>query len=71
MQINILKHGDEVISVNQNFIAVKRVSGEVDLIPLILDEDGMRIQSEKIITIGYGNGEIKADLENGGFIETF
>ena len=50
--------GDEVLSVTQNFIAVKRVSGEVDLLPLIIDEEGMRIESDKIVTIGYGENEI-------------
>ena len=57
MKINILRMGDEVLSVTQNFIAVKRVSGEVDLLPLIIDEEGMRIDSEKIVTIGYGENE--------------
>ena len=53
------------------FIAVKRVSGEVDLLPLIIDEEGMRIDSDKIVTIGYGDNEIKTNLDNGGFVETF
>ena len=53
MMINVLRRGDEVLSVTQNFIAVKRVSGEVDLLPLVIDEEGMRIDSEKIVTIGY------------------
>ena len=71
MKINVLRRGDEVLSVTQNFIAVKRVSGEVDLLPLIIDEEGMRIDSDKIVTIGYGENEIKTDLDNGGFVETF
>lgn len=70
MRINVLRMGDEVLSVTQNFIAVKRVSGEVDLLPLIIDEEGMRIDSEKIVTIGYGDNEIKTDLDN-GFITEF
>lgn len=71
MRINVLKDGDEVLSVTQSFIAVKRLSGEVDLIPLIIDDEGMRVDSSKIITIGYGDNEVKADLDNGGFVETF
>ena len=62
MRINVLRRGDEVLSVTQNFIAVKRVSGEVDLLPLVIDEEGMRIDSEKIVTIGYGENEIKPTL---------
>ena len=71
MKINVLRRGDEVLSVTQNFIAVKRVSGEVDLLPLIIDEEGMRIDSDKIVTIGYVDNEIKTNLDNGGFVETF
>ena len=37
MRIDILKPGDEVLSITQNYIAVKRANGEVDLIPLLDD----------------------------------
>ena len=44
MRINVMKDGDEVISVTPNYIAVKRCNGEVDLIPLVNDPNlGLRI----------------------------
>lgn len=63
MRIDILKKGDEVLSVDKDFIAVKRVNGEVDLIPLIDDEEtGLRINVSKIVTIGYGDNTVSAEL---------
>lgn len=63
MRIDILKKGDEVLSVDKDFIAVKRVNGEVDLIPLINDEKtGLRVNVSKIVTIGYGDNTVSAEL---------
>ena len=63
MRIDTLKPGDEVLSITQNFIAVKRANGEVDLIPLLDDPIfGLRVDVEKIITIGFGNNEVTVDL---------
>lgn len=72
MRINILKDGDEVISVNPGFIAVRRVNHEVDLIPFMNDPNtGLRIDSEKIVTIGYGDNEITTQAEDGTIITNF
>ena len=63
MRIDILKKGDEVLCVDKSFIAVKRTNGEVDLIPLIDDEEtGLRVNVSKIVTIGYGENIVSADL---------
>lgn len=72
MRIDILKEGDEVLSVNPGFIAVKRKNSEVDLIPLIEDPDfGLRVDTQKIVTIGFGDNETSAETEDGGFIINF
>ena len=72
MRIDILKPGDEVLSIKQNFIAVKRANGEVDLIPLLDDPTfGLRVDVEKIITIGFGNNEVTVDLPNGESVTNF
>ncbi len=55
MRINILQKGDQVLTVTENFIAVKRKNGEVDIIKLIQDETGIRIDMENKVTIGYGH----------------
>ena len=40
MKINILNKGDKVLNVTENFIAVERKNGEVDIVPLAKDENG-------------------------------
>lgn len=72
MRIDILKEGDEVLSVTQNYIAVKRINGEVDLVPLIDDPTfGLRVDVEKIVTIGYGDNEVSVDLPDGSSVTNF
>ena len=60
MRINVLKKGDHVINVTSEFIAIERKSGEVDIIPLFKDGEVLRVDSEKTITIGYGDNVIQA-----------
>ena len=62
MRIEVLKEGDSVLGVDKHYISVKRKNGEVDLIPLVEDESGLRVDSSKIVTIGYGNNIVRADV---------
>lgn len=72
MRINILKEGDQVLSVTQNYIAVKRANSEVDLVPMIDDPTfGLRVDTDKIITIGYGDNEVSIELPDGGSVTNF
>lgn len=59
MTIGILKKGDHVVNVTAEFIAVERKNGEVDIIPIIKDGETFRIDSENIITIGYGDNVVQ------------
>lgn len=59
MTIGILKKGDHVISVTSDFIAVERKNGEVDIIPLSKDGATFRIDSDNIVTIGYGDNIVQ------------
>ena len=61
MFIGVLKKGDRVISVTSELIAVERQSGEVDIIPLISDETGFRVDIERIVTIGFGNNVVQTN----------
>lgn len=63
MRINILKKGDSVLCVNKDFIAVRRANGEVDLIPLMEDDMGLRVNTSKIVTIGYGDNTVSAEVD--------
>ena len=59
MFIGVMKKGDRVISVTSELIAVERKNGEVDIIPLTMDETGIRVDIEGIVTIGVGNNVVK------------
>ncbi len=71
MKIGILRKGDHVLTLTSDYIAVERKNGEVDIIPLIRDEMGLRIDYEKIVTIGYGNNVIEATTEDDVVVTTF
>lgn len=71
MKIKILHKGDKVINVTKEFVAVQRKNGEVDLVCLNCDETGIRIDTEKSITIGYGNNTVEFTSENGVNITNF
>lgn len=64
MKINVLKKGDRVISVTSEFVAVQRKNGEVDIIPLLRDGTGLRVDIENIVTIGYGNNTVQAKTDD-------
>ena len=59
MLIRILKKGDHVISVTSEFVAVERKNGEVDIMPFFKDGEVLRIDTENIITIGYGDNIVQ------------
>lgn len=63
LKVNILKKGDQVISVTPEFIVVQRRNGEVDIVPMLKDEMGLRVDIENIVTIGYGNNTVQAESE--------
>lgn len=60
MKIGILKKGDKVLNVTSEFIAVQRKNGEVDVIPMVKDKMGLRVDIEGIVTIGYGENIVEA-----------
>lgn len=64
MKINVLKKGDKVINVTSEFIVVQRENGEVDIIPLIRDGIGLRVDIENIVTVGYGNNTVQAETDD-------
>jgi len=71
MKVNVLREGDRVISVTNAFVAVERASGEVDVLPLIKEDSGMWVDTQHILTIGYGNNTIQVETESGLTITTF
>ena len=59
MFVGILNKGDHVISVTQEFVAVERMNGEVDVLPIIKDRGLLRVDADNIVTIGYGDNVIE------------
>lgn len=71
MKINVLKKGDRVLNVTSELIAVERKNGEVELIPLKAGTNGVRIDYENIVTVGYGNNVVELETEDGITITNF
>lgn len=71
MKINVMSKGDKVLNVTSELVAIQRKNGEVDIIPLILDESGIRIDTENIVTIGYGNNSVETEVIDGVVITNF
>ena len=43
MKIKVLHQGDKVLNVTSEFIVIKRVNGEVDIIPIVVTDMGPRV----------------------------
>ncbi len=66
VSINILNKGDEVLSINEKFLAVKRKNGIVDVFKVNFNaDDDLVIDPVKMAEIGYGNGTVEKVLEDG------
>lgn len=71
MKINVMSKGDKVLNVTSELVAIQRKNGEVDIIPLISDESEIRVDTENIVTIGYGNNSVETEVIDGVVITNF
>ena len=71
MKLGLMRKGDTVLSVSQDFVAIKRKKGEVDIIPIVRDGEGWRLDLENIISIGYGDNTVSFENDFGVRITTF
>ena len=71
MKINVMNKGDKVLNVTSELVAIQRKNGEVDLIPMGNSENGIYIDTEKIVTIGYGNNTVEVEAVDGVVITNF
>ena len=62
MVIGIMQKGDHVVSVTSELVAIQRKNGEVDIIPLFRDETGLWVDTEGIVTIGYGYNTVQTTV---------
>lgn len=71
MVVGLMKKGDEVLNVTNEFVAIKRKKGEVDIVPIVRDGDGWKVDFDNIVTIGYGDNIVTYENENGIQITNF
>ena len=71
MKIKVLHQGDKVLIVTSEFIVIKRVNGEVDIIPIVVTDMGPRVEMSNIVTIGYGDNVVETETEDGVKIISF
>ncbi len=71
MKMGVLNKGDKVLNVTSDFVAVRRKNGEVDILPLIKDEAGWRVETENIVTIGFGENVVFMESGQGFQIVNF
>uniref|UniRef100_UPI0040577219 hypothetical protein n=1 Tax=Agathobacter sp. TaxID=2021311 RepID=UPI0040577219 len=64
VKFEILKDGDTVLNVWENHIAVKKETGEVEIYPFYLDEEGFPRLSENTILVTHGDGSVSVTSED-------
>ena len=71
MRLNIMKKSERFIGIFDNKIALQDNNGEVRIISLV-EDDGIRVDQEAEIVIGFGDGEVEyGDIDQGIEITTF
>ncbi len=74
LKFNFLKKGDEIISFNDQILSIKRKNGEVDIFKVLIgDNEDMPIYIDpvKIAVIGYGDGIVEKELDDGTKLYNF
>ena len=71
MKIDVMRKGDCVINVTSEFLEKRRKNGEVDIIPIIKGEIGLRVDLENIVTIGFGNNTVETKMADGIVVTNF
>lgn len=67
LTVKILRSGDKVISVNSNNIAIERENGDVEVMPVFIDENGFPgIDTAHTLRITYGSGATEITMNEGG-----
>ena len=51
--MNIMEQGDEVLGVTKDYVSIRKMNGEVDIHALISTTDGLYLEEQPLLTIGY------------------
>jgi len=66
VKIDVLKKGDEVLAINDRFLAIKRKTGIVDIFNVLFTEENeLTIDPVKAAVIGYGEGLVSKESVDG------
>ncbi|MCD7715320.1 MAG: hypothetical protein LUI39_02565 [Lachnospiraceae bacterium] len=71
IKIGVMNKGDEVLGVTNDFIAIRRRKGDVDIIPLLKDCFPWQIDTANIINIGYGKNIVTMETEDEVSVSSF
>ncbi len=72
MRINVMKDDERFKGISENRIILENTRGEIRIVTLIEDEDGIRLDPDKEVIIGYGDGTVEAgDMDEGIEITNF
>ncbi len=58
IRLDIMKKGEKFIGINGNQIMLKTKTGEIRIVTIRQDEEGVWIDDKMEMLIGFGNGEI-------------
>ncbi len=71
MRINVMKKKEKFLGMTEEKIFLERPNGEIRVVRIIEDEEGIRVYPEEVI-IGYGNGTVViGDIEDSIEITSF
>ena len=65
ISVNLMKKGDSVLSLTENYLSIQRKNGEVDVFKVISEPDRFYVDPLKVATIGYGDGTVEEINDEG------
>ncbi len=72
MRINLMREDERFKGISENRLIFENTRGEIRIVTLIEDEDGIRVDTDREIVIGYGDGTVEyGDMDDGIEITTF
>ncbi len=72
MRIDVMEKGEMFIGMEGMRIFLRKKSGEVRIVSLVEDEDGIRVDPRKEVIIGFGKGMVTfGDVDDGIEVTTF
>lgn len=69
MKLKIMRKDETFIGISDNKIILKRKNGDIRIVTIVLDEDGIRIAPDKELIITHGSGIVEFKDPDSG-IET-